>query len=181
MRTCACRTTRRRRTQKKRLQEKMDRAIKLGKKGAVGSVVVRSLLGTAGLTEEQIEANKRLDREFMEQILALLPLCYIFKNPAFQEEKEWRSVNIVFSPVFSSVFDSKDYSEWHLEHMDFRALPDRIVPYKEFSLDTKLDRPAIREVVLGPRNVTPVQVVEAALKRHGWKGVDVRKSTASYR
>jgi len=56
----------------------MDRAIKLGKKGAVGSVVVRSLLGTAGLTEEQIEANKRLDREFIEQIFALLPLCYIF-------------------------------------------------------------------------------------------------------
>ena len=55
----------------------MDRAIELGKKGAVGSVV-RSLLGTAGLTEEQIEANKRLDREFIEQIFALLPLCYIF-------------------------------------------------------------------------------------------------------
>jgi hypothetical protein len=39
----------------------------------------------------------------------------------------------------------------------------------------------ITEVVLGPRNVTPEEIVDAMLKKYSMTAVRVRRSSASYR
>jgi hypothetical protein len=44
-----------------------------------------------------------------------------------------------------------------------------------------LDQPAITEVILGPRNLTPEYICDGALRKHGWTDVMVRRSKASYR
>jgi ribosomal protein S16 len=167
--------------QKKLIQNRMDRAIELVGKGAIGSGRIRSLLETAGQSEHDKREKQALDREFLVEIFALFPHFYILKNPAFQEEREWRSVTLIIPQNNVNPDAESEGSGWYLNQMDFRALADRIVPHKEFSLDNNLGSSVICEVILGPRNVTPVRVVEAALLHHGWKGVPVRKSTASYR
>jgi hypothetical protein len=68
---------------------------------------------------------------------------------------------------------------WLLHNMDYRALSDRVVPYRSFQLDPKTC--VICEVIIGPRNITPILIVAECLRRYGWNNVKVRKSNASYR
>ncbi len=144
-------------------------------------------------TVKQLEENTIL----YQSILTFLPLLYSFKNPAFQEEREWRGGNFVgFMSVTDAVatdltasvqkelesdLETRRRAEigWGLHNMDYRALPDRIVPYRSFHLDPKTR--VVREVVIGPRNITPILVVAECLRRYGWSNVKVRKSNASYR
>jgi hypothetical protein len=63
--------------------------------------------------------------------------------------------------------------------MDYRAMDDRIAPFRRVSLHKQGD--AIREVILGPRNITPLFLVQECLRHHGWTNVIVRSSHASYR
>jgi hypothetical protein len=67
-----------------------------------------------------------------------------------------------------------------LTRLEFRAMLDRIVPYMEIDFGD-LALGAIAEVILGPKNITPDRVIWAALLRHGWGDVKVRRSEASYR
>jgi hypothetical protein len=90
--------------------------------------------------------------------------------------RQLRASSAVLAPVEKR---RKQEIGWALHNMDYRALADRIVPYRSFTLDTKT--PVIREVVLGPRNISPILIVQVALRRHGWINVRVRKSSASYR
>ncbi len=108
---------------------------------------------------QQLTENEALHAS----ILSLLPLLYAFKNPTFQEEREWRGGNIVVMTAAPEVKHldvekrRKEEIGWLLHNMDYRALTDRIVPYRSFTLNTKT--PAIREVLLGPRNITPILIV----------------------
>jgi Protein of unknown function (DUF2971) len=102
----------------------------------------------------------------------LFPNLYSFKNPAFREEREWRLISLVTPANTSQGFD--------IDRMDFRPLLDRIIPYRTIALED-IGKNAIAEVVLGPRNITPERVVEAALMRYGWGKIPVRRSSASYR
>lgn len=163
--------------QKNLIQTTMDAVIDLAQAGAGRPLTI---LGAAGKTEAELEQKKEADTRYETLIFSLFPHLYILKNPAFQEEREWRSVTIVI-PHNSLSPDAEGKAGWFLNHMEFRALPDRIVPHKEFPLDRSDGSSTICEVKIGPRNVTPVRVVEAALLHHGWKGVKVTKSTASYR
>jgi hypothetical protein len=137
-------------------------------------------------TMKQLEENRPL----YYGVLTFLPIIYTFKNPAFEEEREWRGGNYVGLwsvgdlPPFRQKETKKDLAArrreeigWELYNMDYRALSDRIVPYRSFPMEMGV----IREVVLGPRNITPILIVREALHRYGWENVKVRKSTASYR
>ena len=95
---------------------------------------------------------------------------YKLKNTAFEEEAEWRLVSIVVKG------DSLD----DIKEMEFRATHDRIIPYRTLEL-TKTNIPAIKRVVLGPRNITPIPVIKGFLAKHGHENVEVVPSTASYR
>ncbi len=96
-----------------------------------------------------------------------------FKNPAFAEEREWRLISHVLPDL------GKDQGR-QISGMEFRTRKDRIVPFRRIPLEN-IDQAAIIEVVLGPKNITPEQVVDAVLQKHGWRGIKIRKSSASYR
>jgi len=62
----------------------------------------------------------------------------------------------------------------------FRALNDRIVPFREFEL-LESKSGSIVKVILGPKNTTPNYVIESLLKQSGFPNVKVSYSEASYR
>lgn len=99
-------------------------------------------------------------------ILKTLPKLFTFKVHAFKEEKEWRLIShLTKSPS---------------DHCLYRAANNKLIPYREFTLKG-LNEPAIDKVIIGPKNTTPTFVVEKMLEQYGFNGVDVERSSASYR
>lgn len=136
--------------------------------GALDYPGIRGLLDSR--TKEEVEADrKRWEKAFRSvsfTMLALFAKLYLLKSPAFREEKEWRLI----------AYRGKtgdDGCEYH-------AALDRIVPYRTFNLHD-LDVQPIREVILGPKHITPIPVIEDLLRQSGYANVDVRTSAASYR
>jgi hypothetical protein len=95
----------------------------------------------------------------------IFPLMFTLKNPAFSEEKEWRAI----SPVMHK------YDE-----LLFRSARDRLIPYREFSFGHS-QLPVIKEIIIGPKNITPTRLIEAFAKQQGLTEVTVRRSDATYR
>ena len=62
----------------------------------------------------------------------------------------------------------------------FRALNERIVPFREFEL-LESESGSIVEVILGPKNTTPNYVIESLLKQNGFANVKILHSKATYR
>lgn len=112
--------------------------------------------------------------EMLDHIFQLMPYLYAMKNPAFAEEREWRLISHLF-------FSSGGVVPNDLNRMDFRALVDRIVPYRAVKLEQLENEQPIVSVTLGPKNLTPVSIAKGVLEKHGWPQVEVRKSKASYR
>lgn len=121
-------------------------------------------------------ALKRETPGLATAVFKLFPFLYLFKNPAFREEQEWRASIHVVSPPDPR--QEETGPGWHLNKMLYRPLKDRIVPYRALPL---AQEHLISEVIVGPRNITPLQIVSAALSANGWPKVEVRRSTASYR
>ncbi len=100
------------------------------------------------------------------KVLTLVGKLFLLKTRAFREEHEWRLISYFIKT-------GKDVCS-------FRALRNRIVPYREFKL-LKSESSPIAEVILGPRNMTPNYVIESFLKQNGFVNVKVRRSEATYR
>lgn len=101
----------------------------------------------------------------------IINMIYSFKNGAFSQEREWR----LMVPFSKQAGEDGD-----LDDMQFRATHNRVIPYRTLEL-TPADHPAIKRVVLGPRNITPISVVGGFLAKHGHEDVEVVPSAASYR
>jgi len=113
------------------------------------------------------KAHKEKQSEIGFPLLVLSMDMYDLKNPAFIEEKEWRMISVLFK-----FGDSIECS--------FRPSGNKIIPYKEVKF-TDLGMPIIDEVILGPKHMTPPDVISMLLNSHGFKDVKVRKSSATYR
>jgi len=112
-----------------------------------------------------LEAANRKDQQLHVRMLQALPMLFELKSHAFREEREWRLVGIR-TPVD--------------EKAEFRGARNRIVPFRSYELRA-LDVPAIERVYLGPRNITPPEVVQSLLRNNGFGEVEVLRSQASYR
>jgi hypothetical protein len=132
------------------------------------------------LSEETEEEHKNKARHLQIEMIGFIPHLYALKNPAFREEKEWRLITLITPRNPLAVAMSGQPSGWRLFDMDYHAKRDRLVPFKSFSLTAKAGKHPIREVILGPKNITPASFVDGALRRHGMSA-RVRRSTASYR
>lgn len=75
---------------------------------------------------------------------------------------------------------SPDSVERSIRNVEYRASGGAIIPYKICKL-TEFSLPQIEEVVLGPKNNTPLHVVEEILAKNGFSSVQVKKSLATYR
>lgn len=117
--------------------------------------------------EQEQKAYARTFQALHLTLVQLLPKLYLLKAAAFKEEREWRLIS-------------------HLHSRDpgglcrYRAVPGSVIPYKEYEL-LEGDTSPIVEVVLGPKHITPIHLVELFLKQSGFDDVRVRRSEASYR
>jgi len=155
------------RRQKELIAEHADVIFELVSKGALWPPTLLT-------SDEEVEKQRQGDfRSLMWRLLIFVFYIYQLKNPAFAEEREWR--------LISHILSTQGGDRWiQIRKMEFRALRDRIVPFRPIPLEV-LDQPAIIEVVLGPKNMTPEQIVDATLQKHGWANVEIKRSKASYR
>lgn len=111
------------------------------------------------------EQNDVNIHRFFEYISSSLDL-YRFKHHAFSEEKE---VRLLCDFLFS------------LNQLNFRPSKNKLIPYTVLDI-SKFKRPCdvIQEVIVGPKNNTPLEYVGAFLKNNGFANVKVKKSIASY-
>jgi len=143
-------------------------AKRLVEKGALKVPGIRMILDTR--TDEQIEKEKReTERAYTKlsfTMLSLFPKLFLLKSPAFREEKEWR----LLSHLVRKGEDT----------CSFRAWQDRLIPYRSFQLKQPEKQP-IAEVILGPKHLTPIGIVEHFLRQNGYGEVTVKRSEATYR
>lgn len=122
-------------------------------------------------TGEEVEADKAKSKELVEGIslatFMLFTKLYLLKSPAFREEKEWRLIT----------YHSGQMGE---DRREFRAAGDRIIPFESIVMED-LNVSPINEIILGPKHITPVSVIQSLLDKHGYVGVSVSRSAASYR
>tara|TARA_E500000318_G_C3537528_1_gene203274 strand:+ start:311 stop:1174 length:864 start_codon:yes stop_codon:yes gene_type:complete len=155
--------------QKRILSIPLQKMLQLVEKGAFrrpyGGLLIQP---TEEEKSQYIGAYKRLSLEFLMLGLG----TYSMKNPAFQEEIEWRLISIVTRGL--------NEVDGDLPAMEYRASADRVIPFRKFPL-LSLSIPVIEKIILGPRNITPMPVIKGALSRYGFPDVEVIRSTASYR
>jgi hypothetical protein len=122
-------------------------------------------------SDDEIEAEKEIYLEAFSKLwlssVSLIPKLFSLKSPAFREEKEWRLISVVERSSAKKLL--------------FRSTSDssHIVPYSLLEVGGKFVR--VREVILGPKNSTPKQVIESLLIHNGFEGVEVKASSATYR
>ena len=130
----------------------------------------QTILEEKSTEEEEEEERKRFKKLQMQlavtTLTGFLGNLYTFKSPAFREEREWR--------LISHSLIGGD------EVLSYRPAADRLVPYRKYDLKC-LERQPIAEVVIGPKHLTPTNVIQACLKLNGFGDVTVRRSEASYR
>jgi len=127
-----------------------------------------------GLLDVRSDDEVRRDNEKVRDassrlLMTLFPLftkLFLLKTRAFREEREWRLIS-----YFTKTGD---------DMCSFRALNDRIVPYREFEL-FKSQGSSIVKVILGPKNTTPSYVIESFLRQREFPDVTILRSEASYR
>jgi len=145
-----------------------DEAKRLIEAGAFKSPEIRHLidLRTDQEVEQETKETEKARSVLALTMLMLFPKLFLLKSPAFREEKEWRLLSYF-------VRSAKEVSS-------YRTLGDRLIPYRSYQL-LHLERQPVVEVVLGPKHLTPVRVIEDFLKQSGFGTVQVRRSEASYR
>ncbi len=154
--------------QKEIVTETVAEAKKLIEAGALRKPSKGTAL-TPKTAEEFAEAVRQwrlLDNELFYQLTLLEKSWFSLKNPAFKEENEVR---------LSRTF-------WQPEPTDYRTFNGRLVPYSIIQFPEMSDgQPIIEQVTLGPKNTTPVHVVNSFLRSCGFHDVPVEPSRASYR
>lgn len=116
------------------------------------------------------EMYKTIDREMNAFIQEISSYRFLFKNPFFNEEKEWR----LYKP-YLEIPGSLDANA-----CEFKNVGDKISPYQPFPKDM-FEQSLVSEVILGPKNQTSKISVEMLMKRYGFKHPRVRRSNGSYR
>jgi hypothetical protein len=140
------------------------------KNGALNSMF-GGFLHTPG--EEEKKEIAKASAELWTSMVFAFPSIYKFKNPAFSEEREWRLLTYLVSPDGQMDLNALDL-------LSFGAKRDRLVPMQSYRLEA-LQMPTITNVILGPKNITPEEVMTAALAKYGFRDVKVSRSAATYR
>lgn len=138
-------------------------------KGAFEAHPMRNALA---MTEERFqqklaERSAAIDAFFDDVSVAVAQNLYCYKNPAFNEEKEWRVLDLWVHATPMPPFDV---------HPARNALK----PYRTFKIDPEFKR-MITHVEIGPKNITPTAVVEHFLRLHQFEKVKVSRSKSTYR
>lgn len=126
-------------------------------------------------TRHNGKAQRTLDQkaqDIFNILIKNIEINFCIKNYAFHEEAEHRLI-LQFN-------NSSDLQNRKINALDYAVSKNMIVPFLATSLHHEGQSP-IRKVVLGPRNITPISVVEGFLAKYGHEDVKVIPSKASYR
>ncbi len=115
--------------------------------------------------EEAQRASQAAAQLVGSEITSWFDMLYRTKNPAFSEEREWRFI--------------REHNRGY-DGLEFRARGSQLVPYVNTPFSDALWPEAIEHVFVGPRNPTPLAVIQAFLKKSGCN-CTVEVSKASYR
>jgi hypothetical protein len=99
-----------------------------------------------------------------------LAYSYIFKNPAFSEERELRIINL-------PLLDNSDKWFGCNGAPKFRSSGGTIASYFDFEFSVE----SISEIILGPKSKVNETDMNVFLRSNGFGHVTVKHSTASYR
>lgn len=133
-------------------------------------------LGTilSPITEEEQDREKQLHKQAFSDLFHMLMrianYAYMVKSPFFKEEREWRILALVTNLDGTLV----------LPGAQFQPSSEKLKPFRDVPLDG-FSPSMVREIVLGPRNQTPDEVVRLFLNSQGFEHVSVRRSIGSYR
>lgn len=136
--------------------------------GAFRLPIAHMILGPRS-REEAKQEDEKSQKAFFELSLRILPLItdlFRLKSNAFVEEREWRLLTL--------------FAKRGTDSCSYRSLRDRIVPFREFCFE-EMERKPINEVILGPKHITPEDMVRNFMLQNGYGEVNVRRSVASYR
>lgn len=115
---------------------------------------------------KEFEEYKKGYKSMIITIYELIDDLYALKTAAFSEEREWRLVSYMFREKSSTC--------------EFKVSENRIIPIRVFDLEDLNVNP-IKEIILGPKNKTPIHVLENLFEKHGYKDIEIKSSAASYR
>ncbi|MBX4992876.1 hypothetical protein ABID08_002046 [Rhizobium binae] len=92
--------------------------------------------------------------------------AFAFKNPGFEEEREWRIVH-----------------EAGYEKCNYVAKGTHLAPYLDISIPEEQRQELIAKIIIGPANNTPVEMVRGFMLHHlfGSSMYEIRPSRSSYR
>jgi hypothetical protein len=118
--------------------------------------------------EEKDSAIRKEEAKAAEEFVDVIRHLFSFKSEAFKEEAEWRLMSFMFKGI-----DEKT--------CDFRISRGQIIPFRVLNLKEAVERDAIVEIVIGPKNRTPRDVIANLLAKHGFEKIEIRASAATYR
>ena len=116
------------------------------------------------------EEEEGIIKKKIEQSLSLAGFLYRIKNPFYKEEKEWRC----FRLIIHNDLDDENHS------LNFRIRKNMLVPYQFFPKES-FSEDWIEEIILGPKNETPIDVIKVMLNNNGFGHVRVIRSEGVYR
>lgn len=129
------------------------------------------LLALSENEKEKAEAAyKAAFYELFEMLRPIFNLFYSIKYTFFEEEKEWRIL------ILMLILEGR----LNVEGVKFETADDKVKPYKMFP-SNGMNKSSIKEVVLGPKNTTPVEVIRLLLEQNGFESVEITRSAGSYR
>lgn len=142
----------------------MDEIVKAGKLEIPENKLLALIQGEYQTPPSRKPGDARSDLWF--KAVEAAASVYTLKNAAFSEEVEWRLLSYL-----------RKYRD---DTAHYRAAGNRLVPYREIVLKP-MATPAIVDVYIGPKNITPEFVVQKFLKQSGFDEVTVTRSAATYR
>jgi hypothetical protein len=105
----------------------------------------------------------------------LFHLCKIFKDKAYEGEKEYRIIKTPNYKIMSSTYNFKDDScdiKFRCDHTQ------RIIPYLQFKWE---DKTFLNEIIFGPDNTNEDKHIGVLLDEYGFNHVKLRKSNIPYK
>ena len=115
----------------------------------------------------------------------LAKLAYIFKNPFFYEEKEWRIMHtplLLGDTTSNVVTNNKGKIISSISSCYFRCMSSTISPYFTLPIDEKENNVhPINEIVIGPKSRLERDYLMMFLEENKFWGISVKNSEIPYR
>lgn len=117
--------------------------------------------------------------DIIEIAVKLKQYSFVFKNPAFFEEREWR---IIHTPlIFGNNKDDTTQIVGAISDCKFRVTTNDIAPYFLLSFSEERPIPPISEIILGPKNQMAMYKIRTFLSMNNLRNIPIKFSEASYR